>query len=149
MTDSKALSWPCGCMLEGLMYCGQTVTALSNKIQNFWMQNLAEVVSPHTQGSLCQGAENQGEPKGSGRRKMVRKLSLLFLSKEGGYFRTLTFREWPGCKVHVLNEVKNKRSPGEAWDGAQGEERGPLNAVGNSAVSDPLSSYLGSVSLGF
>lgn len=35
MTGSKALSWPCGCMLEGLMYYGQTVTALSNKIQNF------------------------------------------------------------------------------------------------------------------
>lgn len=64
---SKACRWPCGCMSEGLMYCGQNVTALSNKTENFWMWNLAEVVSSQTCRTGC--AENQEGPKGSGRER--------------------------------------------------------------------------------
>ncbi len=76
---SKVLSWPCGCMSEGFMYCGRSVTALF-KPKTFWMQNLAGP-STNTQG-LCQYVQKSIR---IGRNSVS--LPPFFLVWERGYFK--------------------------------------------------------------
>lgn len=120
---SKACRWPCGCMSEGLMYCGQNVTALSNKTENFWMWNLAEVVSSQTCRTGC--AENQEGPKGSGRERC----SINTVSSSRG-------KEIISGPFEDELAVKQKRRTMEVWGDKQEEgRRSYVNVAGDSWVS--------------
>lgn len=110
---SKARSWPCGCMSEGLIYCGQNVTALSNKTEAFWMWNLAGVVSPQTRRKVCaRVCRKSGGTQGIRKRKMLNQHCLFSSSRGGerGYFRT--FWGWVGCETKMENY-------GSLWGGVK------------------------------
>lgn len=122
---SKARCWPCGCMSEGLMYCGQNVTALSNKTENFWMWNLAAVVSPQTCRKVCaRVCRNSEGTQGIRNRKMLNQHCLSSSSR--GLFQDLLRMSWLWN-----NKKKTTQRIVEVW----GERRSYVNVAVDSGVS--------------